>query len=105
MTRSAPHGRSRVKEYGDYQTPRQLAGEITRAISSVGFKPRSVFEPTCGRGAFIYATLRQFPSVERILGVEIDRAILSDLADRLDLWTLGLTINAHYHNYEYEPPP
>ena len=105
MTVATPPKLSRVKQYGDYQTPRQLAEEIARAISSVGFKPRSVFEPTCGRGAFIHAALRQFPSVERILGVEIDRAILSDLTHRLDLWPLGLTINTHYHNYEYEPPP
>ena len=81
---ATPPKLSRVKEYGDYQTPRQLAEEIARAISSVGFKPRSVFEPTCGRGAFIHAALRQLPSVERILGVEIDRAIVSDLAESLN---------------------
>lgn len=105
MTATAvPKPRS-VREYSVFQTPSQLAEQTVRAIADVGSVPPSVFEPTYGRGAFIHAALRPFLSFERIIGAEIGRAILGDLTDRLDSWTLGLMINARNHNYEYAPPP
>ena len=80
MTVTAAPVRAKTKEYGDFQTPPHLAEQTVQTVSKVGFEPRSVFEPTCGRGAFILAALTQFPNTERLLGVEIDRAMLDDLS-------------------------
>ena len=79
MTATVATERFKVKEFGNFQTPSQLAEQVVRAVSKVGFEPSSMFEPTCGRGAFILAALNQFPNAERLLGVEIDRAMLEDV--------------------------
>lgn len=84
MTSIAAPKSLRAKEFGDFQTPSQLAEQTAKAIKNVGFAPRSVFEPTCGRGSFIRAALSQFTSTERILGVEIDPAMLHDASVSLN---------------------
>ena len=37
-----------------------------------GLRPASVLEPTCGTGTFLDAAIRAFPSVQRLLGFEIN---------------------------------
>ena len=52
---------SRKIEYGDFQTPRSLAARVCELISSFGFRPAAVVEPTCGEGAFLAAAADSFP--------------------------------------------
>jgi hypothetical protein len=59
-------------EFGDFQTPRQLAEQICRFVIKRFGPPRSVLEPTCGRGEFLAAALDVFPSLQHALGVEIN---------------------------------
>jgi len=66
-------GRPRSKvEYGDFQTPPKLAAEICERFKSGGLKPASVFEPTCGVGAFLKASVEAFPEAQRIVGLDIN---------------------------------
>lgn len=49
-------------EYGDWQTPADLASAITDKVSHLlSGAPRAVVEPTCGVGAFLAAASRKFP--------------------------------------------
>ena len=49
-------------EYGDWQTPADLAGAITDKLSHIQvIAPRTVIEPTCGVGAFLAAASQKFP--------------------------------------------
>ncbi len=57
-------------EFGDYQTPPDLAGVVCRVIQRTGFSPASIVEPTCGRGTFLRAALAAFPGAGCVLGVE-----------------------------------
>jgi hypothetical protein len=59
-------------EFGDFQTPSGLATEVCRLLSSTGVTPRSILEPTCGRGNFLVAALESFPEAEKVIGIEID---------------------------------
>jgi len=59
-------------EFGDYQTPIDLAREVCSLVTRAGFHPSSVLEPTCGNGTFIRATLEAFPYVSRVLGFDIN---------------------------------
>jgi hypothetical protein len=65
-----------VWEFGDFQTPIPLATIAARLISRLGHIPRSVLEPTCGRGAFLLAAADTFPDAKRFVGVEINNAHL-----------------------------
>jgi len=60
-------------EFGDFQTPAELARAVCFLLSGRGLRPRSVLEPTCGEGSFLVAALHQFPSARKAIGLEINR--------------------------------
>lgn len=68
--------------FGDWQTPPSLAEHVLTLLRRRGLTPRTVLEPTCGRGAFVKATLLAFPEA-RVLGFELSDAHLT--AARADL--------------------
>jgi len=67
-----------VTEFGDFQTPPALALAGTGTLYRLGVRPRSILEPTCGRGAFVSAASVTFPDAESILGIDINRDHLAD---------------------------
>ena len=44
-------------EYGDFQTPYDLAFQVCNVLKSWGIKPNSILEPTCGTGNFLTCLL------------------------------------------------
>lgn len=62
----------RKAEFGDFQTPLKLARRVCGLLSSQGWKPSSVLEPTCGTGSFLVAALETFPNVRRAVGVDVN---------------------------------
>lgn len=58
-------------EFGDFQTPRGLALAVCDVLRR-RVAPRSVVEPTCGKGSFLSAAVAAFPECERFLGFEIN---------------------------------
>jgi len=59
-------------EFGDFQTPIELARKCCELLVERGFAPTSILEPTCGRGNFLAAALQAFPGVAQAVGVEIN---------------------------------
>jgi hypothetical protein len=60
------------KEFGDFQTPLDLAREVCLLLAQRGIRPKSLLEPTCGLGGFIVAALEHFSTVTRAVGIEIN---------------------------------
>ena len=58
-------------EYGDFQTNPDLANKATLHLALKKISPDIVIEPTCGKGNFIIASLKNFSNIEYIYGVEI----------------------------------
>lgn len=58
-------------EFGDWQTPGELAALVCATVSR-RIQPASVFEPNCGEGTFLRAAIHTFPTVRRILGLEVN---------------------------------
>lgn len=56
-------------EYGDFQTPLQLAKKTCRILKNIN--PIVCVEPTCGKGNFIVSSLECFQSIKCIYGIEI----------------------------------
>ena len=79
MTRHRLKARGKARELGSFQTPYPLAKHVVDLVMRSGFKPRSVFEPTCGRGAFVFAALDRISAVQELLAVEIDPDQLDEL--------------------------
>lgn len=70
-------------EFGDFQTPRQLADRVCALLVDRGLRPASVLEPTCGTGNFLDAAGRAFPSAQRLLGFEINPEYVAKARDLL----------------------
>ena len=58
-------------EYGDFQTPIQLAESVCQYLIKKKVKPRILIEPTCGKGNFILSALQSFKGIEEVYGIEI----------------------------------
>lgn len=58
-------------EFGDWQTPLELAQRICLLISKQ-ITPDLIVEPNCGIGAFLQAAINIFPHARRILGLDIN---------------------------------
>lgn len=68
-------------EFGDFQTPLELARIVCRILSKTRrFAPASIVEPTCGKGNFLVAALEVFPDAQRIIGLEINAKYLEEAA-------------------------
>lgn len=58
-------------EFGDFQTNEHLASLITDKLTAMGASPQAIIEPTCGKANLIIACLRSFPSIENVIGIEV----------------------------------
>ncbi|AUX43707.1 hypothetical protein SOCE26_051600 [Sorangium cellulosum] len=64
-------------EFGDFQTPHELAGQVLALIKRTGVRPASLLEPTSGVGNFVFAAAREFAACSTIVGIEINGAHLA----------------------------
>ena len=58
-------------EYGDFQTPTSLAELIVKKILGNNELPNVILEPTCGKGTFVLAVLKQINAFARYYCIEI----------------------------------
>ncbi|HRI66280.1 MAG TPA: hypothetical protein PK156_18660 [Polyangium sp.] len=70
-------------EFGDWQTPDALAGDIVaHVLQRMPRPPATIVEPTCGRGAFLVAAARRLPT-STFLGYDVNLDYLARAASRL----------------------
>jgi methylase of polypeptide subunit release factors len=81
MTKAAVNPAARV-EFGDWQTPPQLARDVLEVVHRRLRRPRSIVEPTCGRGAFLVAAKAVFPGAVA-LGFDISEAHVESARESL----------------------
>jgi hypothetical protein len=70
-------------EYGDFQTPLELARKVCRWLNEKGIKPEVLVEPTCGQGHFIQAALETFSSIRVIYGIEIYEPYIIEIKNKI----------------------
>ena len=70
-------------EFGDFQTPLALAGEVCGLLQRQKLAPEFVLEPTCGTGAFLIAAARAFPGAA-LRGWDINRDYVRQATAELD---------------------
>src|SRR5690554_6730404 len=76
------HARKARIEFGDFQTPDELARAVCVKLKKIGLEPQFIIEPTCGVGAFVMAAIHEFPSA-MIFGFDINKYYLDTLASKL----------------------
>ena len=75
--------RQKQIEYGDFQTPLDLAKRICKKLSALGVTPDIIIEPTCGIGAFVEASANQFEDAKQIIGIEVNNTYLDETKRRI----------------------
>ena len=82
-----------ISEFGDFQTPDELANEAVNLLYRLGHRPNAIIEPTCGKGAFLLACFKSFPNTNSFLGVEINKSYLEIFRKKLIEVLLNYTPN------------
>ncbi len=70
-------------EYGDFQTPVELANEVCSLLDQLDVRPRSVIEPTCGEGSFLEAAVRVFGTEAKYFGFDINPNYIQIVEQRM----------------------
>lgn len=71
---------TRSKEFGDFQTPPELARAACEVVHRLGFEPTTIVEPTCGIGAFAIAAADIFPSADHVIAADLNAAYVEHTA-------------------------
>jgi hypothetical protein len=72
---------SKKIEYGDFQTPPELADKMVSLLQNMNFKPSVVVEPTCGLGSILLSAVNSF-SPSKSLGIELQEKYLRILKNK-----------------------
>ncbi len=59
-------------EFGDFQTPIDLADEVCSLLSKLNIRPRTIIEPSCGDGSFLEAAARVYGVGSHYFGFDIN---------------------------------
>ncbi len=86
------------KEFGDFQTPLELARQASAFVRDTHGDFDSIIEPTCGLGAFIRAACGKF-SAPRVSGYEINAAHRDEAARLVD--EDGVTPRVALHQQDF----
>lgn len=74
-------------EYGDFQTPKELADLVCQKLVEIGVSPHCIIEPTCGLGAFLESATTIFTHTNKLVGVEVNLAYLNQLKVRSKIFS------------------
>lgn len=66
-------------EFGDFQTPKELADSVCQKLTELGVLPDYIIEPTCGLGTFLESAAGLFTDTQRLIGIEVNREYVSAL--------------------------
>lgn len=82
-------------EYGDFQTPKELADSVCQKLVELDVMPDYIIEPTCGLGVFLESAAQMFKNTKKFIGVEVNpeyyhelnaRSKDFNLSERFELW-------------------
>ncbi len=86
-------------EYGDFQTPLELANIVCQKLGTLGVSPEIIIEPTCGIGAFIEASAQQFSNAKKIIGIEFNETYLKQIQKRKSTFANNSNITFQQGNF------
>ena len=73
-------------EYGDFQTPYDLAIQVCNVLKSWGIKPNSILEPTCGTGNFLTASINVFDECSNFRGFDINEDYIKSTKKAVEIY-------------------
>lgn len=92
-------------EYGDFQTPLELAEKVCKKLVELGVIPDVIIEPTCGIGNFLEAANDLFPLAQKIFGLEINNNYFQKVQQKINI-SENIKFNVEcgdFFNYDWLP--
>jgi hypothetical protein len=86
-------------EFGDYQTPADLADASCRMLARLNIKPKSIIEPTCGMGSFLEAAVETFRDAAIARGFDINAAHVGSARSLLGQITAACEVSVERANF------
>src|SRR5262245_32832012 len=96
---ASPKKTKEIWEFGDFQTPDELAMQIATVLRQLEIKPASIVEPTCGRGNLLISAIKEYPQAERYIGADINSTYLSQLREKIIYEELEVEIDIFQANF------
>ncbi|HUE14950.1 MAG TPA: class I SAM-dependent methyltransferase, partial [Planctomycetaceae bacterium] len=90
-------GRRRQVEYGDFQTPLELAEDVCRRLGDQ--RPVTIVEPTCGVGTFLAAAVRRLPGARRALAFDVNASHVAAARQRISEIQTDADIEIHIGDF------
>lgn len=78
----APTKAKHVAEFGDFQTPDDLARQVMQIVKMRGIDAATIIEPSCGRGAFLVAAREAYLNTP-LFGLDVNAGYLGAARERL----------------------
>ncbi len=88
-----------IWEFGDFQTPDELATQVATVLKQLGINPASIIEPTCGKGSLLISAIKAYPRAEKYIGADINNAHLNKLRERIITEELDVDVDILYTNF------
>ena len=73
-----------MKHFGDYQTPISLVEKVYNILDSKGISFKHILEPTVGQGNFLIEGINRNPSLNSVVGIEIQEHYVNILKKRIE---------------------
>ncbi len=86
-------------EFGDFQTPEELAIHVIGVLQRLGIHPASIIEPTCGKGSLLIRAMKAYPHVARSIGVDINADHLNILRERVTKEGLDTRVDIFHSDF------
>ena len=81
-------------EFGDFQTPLELAEEVVGLVKEIYPDPSFIVEPTCGLGTFIKASMNKWGNSCHYYGFDINKKYIKELSSNgLENGNLFVAVN------------
>lgn len=96
---AAPKKTKETWEFGDFQTPDELAMQVVVRLRQLGINPASIVEPTCGKGNLLISAIKAYPHAKKYIGADINSLYLNKLRERLVTEELEVAIAILHTNF------
>ena len=87
-------------EFGDFQTPLDLAHAVCQLVARRGFIPATVTEPSCGEGAFLDAAVKAFPDAV-VRGYECNARHVEAARRRTEAYPLATVTRVDFFKHRW----
>ncbi len=75
----------KIIEYGDFQTPLELADMMCNLLLLQGENPPTIVEPNCGKGNILKSAIDKFNNYKNVVGYDINSSYLDLLKQDLQI--------------------